>query len=84
MTTIDCSTLNKETLAHLVLINQMAAATSCTHEQAKQLLILTEWRLDVREKENSNKLLSILNFSWRLIYFSMNEQCRYLVVNFPK
>lgn len=46
MTTIDCSTLNKETLAHLVLINQMAAATGCTHEHAKQLLVLTEWRLD--------------------------------------
>ena len=51
MTTIDCSTLNNETLVHLVLINQMATTTGCTHEQAKQLLILTEWRLDVRNKK---------------------------------
>jgi len=46
MTTIDCSTINNETLAHLVIINQMAATTGCTHEQAKQLLISTEWRLE--------------------------------------
>jgi hypothetical protein len=48
MTTIDCSTLNNETLAHLVIINQMVATTGCTYEQAKQILISTEWRLDVR------------------------------------
>jgi hypothetical protein len=48
MTTIDCSTINNETLAHLVIINQMVVTTGCTHEQAKQLLISTEWRLDVR------------------------------------
>jgi hypothetical protein len=48
MTTIDCSTINNETLAHLVIINHMAATTGCTHEQAKQLLISTEWRLEVR------------------------------------
>jgi len=48
MTTIDCSTINNETLAHLVIINHMAATTGCTHDQAKQLLISTEWRLDVR------------------------------------
>jgi hypothetical protein len=47
MTTIDCTTINNETLSHLVLINQMAATTGCTHEQAKQLLISTEWRLEV-------------------------------------
>jgi len=47
MTTIDCSTINNdETLAHLVIINHMATTTGCTHEQAKQLLISTEWRLD--------------------------------------
>ena len=48
MATIDCSTINNETLAHLVIINHMAATTGCTHEQAKQLLISTEWRLEVR------------------------------------
>ncbi len=48
MTTIDCSTINNETLAHIVIINHMATTTGCTHEQAKQLLISTEWRLDVR------------------------------------
>ena len=48
MTTIDCSTINNETLTHLVIINQMAATTGCSHEQAKQLLISTDWRLEVR------------------------------------
>jgi hypothetical protein len=48
MTTIDCSTINNETLTHLVIINQMVATTGCTYEQAKQLLISTEWRVDVR------------------------------------
>ena len=48
MTTIDCSAINNETLAHLVIINHMVATTGCTHEQAKQLLISTEWRLEVR------------------------------------
>jgi hypothetical protein len=47
MTTIDCSTINNETLGHLVIINHMVATTGCTHEQAKQLLISTEWRLEV-------------------------------------
>ncbi|CAF1086767.1 unnamed protein product [Adineta steineri] len=46
MTTIDCSSINNETLAHLVMINQMVTTTGCTHEQAKQLLISTEWRLE--------------------------------------
>jgi len=46
MTTIDCSTINNETLAHLVIVNHMVATTGCTHDQAKQLLISTEWRLD--------------------------------------
>jgi len=46
MTTIDCSTINNETLAHLVIINHMVATTGCTYEQAKQLLISTEWILD--------------------------------------
>ncbi|CAF1168189.1 unnamed protein product [Rotaria sp. Silwood1] len=46
MTTMDCSTINNETLAHLVIINQMTATTGCTHEQAKQLLISTDYRLE--------------------------------------
>lgn len=41
------TTMNNEALAHLVLINQMAATTGCTHEQAKQFLIATDWRLEV-------------------------------------
>ncbi|CAF1113911.1 unnamed protein product [Adineta ricciae] len=46
MTTMDCSTINNETLAHLVTINQMVTKTGCTHEQATQLLISTDWRLE--------------------------------------
>ena len=40
--------MNNEALAHLVIINQMATTTGCTHEQAKQFLLATEWRLEVR------------------------------------
>lgn len=47
MTTMDCSTVNNETLAHLVIVNQMTATTGCTHEQAKQLLMSTDYRLEV-------------------------------------
>ncbi|CAF1562647.1 unnamed protein product [Adineta ricciae] len=46
MTTMDCSTINNETLAHLVTINQMVTTIGCTHEQATQLLISTDWRLE--------------------------------------
>ncbi|CAF1272383.1 unnamed protein product [Rotaria sordida] len=46
MTTIECSTINNETLAHLIIINQMTATTGCTYEQAKQLLISTDYRLE--------------------------------------
>lgn len=47
-TSLDCSTITNENLTHLVIINQMAATTGCTHEQAKQFLIATDWRLEVR------------------------------------
>jgi hypothetical protein len=85
MTTIDCSTINNETLAHLVIINQMAATTGCTHEQAKKLLISTEWRLDVRFffLFSFNKIKYFL-FRQQLIYYLMNEQCQFLVANFLK
>ncbi|UJR07599.1 hypothetical protein I4U23_011886 [Adineta vaga] len=43
MTTMD---INNETLAHFIMINQMVTTTGCTHEQATQLLISTEWRLE--------------------------------------
>ncbi|CAF2681111.1 unnamed protein product [Rotaria sp. Silwood2] len=46
MATMDCSTINNETLSHLVIINQMTATTGCTYEQAKQLLISTDYRLE--------------------------------------
>lgn len=45
---MDCSTVNNETLSHLVIINQMTATTGCTHEKAQQLLISTDYRLEVR------------------------------------
>lgn len=47
-TTSDCPTINNETLAHLVIINHMVTTTGCTHEQAKQLLISSEWKLEVK------------------------------------
>ena len=48
MTSLDGSTINNETLAHFIIINQMVTTTGCTYDQAKKFLILTEWRLDVR------------------------------------
>ena len=45
--TIDCSTITKEKLSDDILINEMVSTSGCTHEQAKQFLILTEWKLQV-------------------------------------
>ena len=86
MNSVDYSTMmTNDTLAHLVIINQMAATTGCTHDQAKQLLTSTEWRLEV--------LVSLLLDSFTTmsvpssqpsIFSSTNEQYPFHVANSPR
>jgi hypothetical protein len=39
--------MNNESLSHYIIINEMVKTTGCRYEQAKQLLISTEWTLQV-------------------------------------
>ncbi len=52
---MDCSSINNEKLSDYIIINEMVSTTGCTNEQAKKLLILTEWKLQVFYFENELK-----------------------------
>jgi hypothetical protein len=41
------NTVNNQSLSHYIIINEMMKTTGCTYEQATQLLISTEWTLQV-------------------------------------
>jgi hypothetical protein len=52
---MDSSLINNENLSHYIIINQMVSTTGCRYEQAEQLLISTDWKLQVfisKIKEN--------------------------------